>query len=794
MLHSLTTSDNIDLTAQSFATVARLDWFADFEYEFVSRLTQCRIISFDVFDTALIRRHAHPYDVFMEVEMRAKSAGIRCDGFRHKRPQAEIDARSRRLRENGTYEDPTLDDIYRELSSQYAETSCLELRRIELEVESENIVRNPEIFALYQLAFNKKCRFVFISDMYIDEDTIASWLDRSGYVDRLGIWISSKSGRSKREGSLYLDVLQALGVAPEAVLHLGDNRQLDYENARAAGLQAMHYQPLMQGITPGNSIIISRQIGAWRNEALSRRLAVPPHAMAFDELGYIYGAPLALAFVYWLTEELVSLGEIDVAFCARDGWLLHQIYELTRQSFGRRLPESCYLLISRQALCLPAIASLEDEMARFLFAGGRNGTVRELLERIDMDLSAFDPEEFGLNLESGIRSSETVGKIWQFLRRHEKIVLAAAEKQRKLVERYFRGEGLLHRKRLLLVDLGWNASQQVAVAELLRLIGSDCVVTGRYLGLYSTAVRLQHFGLDAKAFLVGPGDSEEEQRALQGAVPLIESLFTAPHGSVRDYIPESDGGILPRLAEADFERRQWPRVSVFQQAVMRGVKDLLASGRHPTVDDARSAFSSMALRPSLRTAEACGELCHYDGVHPDACGQPLAGAAGLETMAPDDLRQEFSSAAWKWGWLERLSARIDCLPESLQHTAHELMNSRNNMNLSPWDSSILDMLKRAFEEGVTQAFVYGAGDFGVRVARLAKLKGIKITAFVDSSQALHGRRIEGLNVISLAEAMRTGPHCFFTGSFSWAKHIAGIIRQAYAGTEIVPRVYLFPSK
>jgi hypothetical protein len=344
------------------------------------------------------------------------------------------------------------------------------------------------------------------------------------------------------------------------------------------------------------------------------------------------------------------------------------------------------------------------------------------------------------------------------------------------------------------VDLGWNASQQVALAEIFRLLHADCSVTGRYLGLYATAARLDFFDLSAKAFLVGQHDSEEDQRDLQGAVPLLESLFTAPHGSVVEYIARPDGTVLPRLQATEFERRQWPQISVFQKAVLRGVKDLLRrEGAQLSLQDAKCAFDAMALSPSFDTAEACGELRHSDGVHSESDGSILADISSLADASPDVLRDTYAHAGWKWGWLARLSGRLEQVPHSSQEAALDLLHSQHADNTSPWDSAIGIMLKHAMEAGDTEAFIYGAGDFGVRISRLARSRGIEIVAFIDSSQAMRGRRIEGLEVLSLSEAIGTGPPVYFTGSYAWAKHITGIIRKQYAGKNLSPRIYSFDS-
>ncbi|MGP9539234.1 HAD family hydrolase [Brachybacterium sp. AOP43-C2-M15] len=56
----------------------------------------------------------------------------------------------------------------------------------------------------------------------------------------VGVWTSELLAAKKPDSATYLTVCEALEVAPQQVLHVGDDRELDLDGALAAGLQALH--------------------------------------------------------------------------------------------------------------------------------------------------------------------------------------------------------------------------------------------------------------------------------------------------------------------------------------------------------------------------------------------------------------------------------------------------------------------------------------------------------------------------------------------------------------------------
>src|SRR3546814_11457618 len=83
---------------------------------------------------------------------------------------------------------------------------------------------------------------ILVSDTYLSEAQLRQLIEEAAgrdvidMVDR--VFVSSEHGRPKVAG-LFEDVIAALGVAPETILHRGDNRAADpdgpTQNGRACG-------------------------------------------------------------------------------------------------------------------------------------------------------------------------------------------------------------------------------------------------------------------------------------------------------------------------------------------------------------------------------------------------------------------------------------------------------------------------------------------------------------------------------------------------------------------------------
>lgn len=306
--------------------------------DFILKMRDVDVVTFDVFDTLLVRSLQKPTDVFRLIEV---SRNV--PGFAEARIQAE-----QRARKEVDAEDVTLQQIYVRLAPRFQS-----LKSVELEQESKLLQRNPYVYDLYLAALQQGKRVAAISDMYLPSEFLHTVLVREGY-DRLSVLIVSNEWNStKSSGRLFPKAAQELGCAPKRILHVGDNERADFKMALKAGYQAVLIPQvadrLSGDLAPFASSVSAVQ-GSVHNALV---LEHADHDDMWQKYGYMLGGPIVLAFLYWVKKLALLNGNDHIAFVGRDGWILYQIY---RAFFNKDPKASSYVYLPRTISLLSTLS------------------------------------------------------------------------------------------------------------------------------------------------------------------------------------------------------------------------------------------------------------------------------------------------------------------------------------------------------------------------------------------------------------------------------------------------------
>ena len=236
----------------------------------------CRVLSLDVFDTALLRLVRRPVDVFLFLEAPARrQLGLDTLPVAHVRISAERIARARRLALAG-HEEVTLAEIYEafcELAGVDPDIHRTALMQLELEAEQRLLYGNPPVLAAARSAARSGIRVVYASDMYLPRTFILDRLRQHGYPadDPAALFLSVDCEASKHVGNLYDQMLGELGCEPGEVVQVGDNLHSDVQQARSRGLRAVHWRPSNR---PENLPLVEQGAdGDGRSNSVTRRPA-----------------------------------------------------------------------------------------------------------------------------------------------------------------------------------------------------------------------------------------------------------------------------------------------------------------------------------------------------------------------------------------------------------------------------------------------------------------------------------------------------------------------------------------
>jgi HAD superfamily hydrolase (TIGR01549 family) len=287
-----------------------------------SAIDKRSIISFDIFDTLLLRPYAKPADLFMHLEYLGNA-----QGFCESRIYAENIARNT----HKDLEEITFDNIYEKIEPKFRP-----LKEKELRLEREVLQTNPETALAFEYAKEKGKRIIIASDMYLPLKFVEEVLAEKGYSGYEKCYMSSEFKKSKSTGNLFRHILDDLRVSPKEILHIGDNALSDFSIPKKLGINVFQYIKVTEQFLKadrkasefcrsnsglGASILISLLAVHWLKTELGLE-----KVDYWESLGYRYAGSAAYAFSRFI-ERTAEANRLDALFfVARDGWTLQKVF------------------------------------------------------------------------------------------------------------------------------------------------------------------------------------------------------------------------------------------------------------------------------------------------------------------------------------------------------------------------------------------------------------------------------------------------------------------------------------
>lgn len=504
------------------------------------------IVSFDVFDTIILRRCTTPNGVF-EKTCRLAGCDVTVPGlaesFTQHRSLAEAKARKAAFRETGSGE-VTIERIYARFPRRLFGLDGLspeDLAEAEFQAELDLCVANPDILSFYCAARDAGVRTGFVSDTYWNGERLGRLIKNT--VPGLEwdfLYASCDNGSSKSE-NLFRKVTKEQGAHGRRMLHVGDNPVADIEAPRKLGIETHHcrqastyFSGVLQreaSIFPlaiplaGHGQRLDQGLRSLRR-SIANRLNKEADAFA---LGATVIGPIMAAFDRFVSEEIDRLStegrQVAVAFLARDGLLPYQIWAVqNRQPVG-------YAEINRRAAALAAV----DDTIGFkpLLAGIERIDHAGVVEMIGVDspqLSAFFARQPG-----GTTDGETLcARLPQLLGKGRVGKLAGSmraglfEHMRQAIPAFETATDLV------LVDLGYSGSVQKGLRRAMTAAGLRTRLHGLYLLTKDDSLEADN-GDTMRGFIDDLTVSPQTKLALLSNIAVLEQLCSAPDGSVRSY-------------------------------------------------------------------------------------------------------------------------------------------------------------------------------------------------------------------------------------------------------------------
>lgn len=511
------------------------------------------VISFDLFDTLIMRKCLLPEEIFFIVSQRM---GLDVS-FPEQRQRAE-----KTLYHGGTrfY---NLNDIYNQMKEDAT------VQQMEIAVEQEMIQPREDMVRLYHRLHDMGKQVIITSDMYLSSEQLRPILSKCGIGDAV-MYISNEQESSKHLGTLYPRIQS---IFPgKRILHIGDNPRCDVENAKREGISGLQIESastLMKRYGLNNlQTAIYNDAGRHMYELFASKCF--SSAFCRDKsgkilisdprvLGYLFFGPLAAGYLAWLMDQVREHEIGHILFVSRDGWLFYQLYQ-NIQKRDKTLPRADYFLTSRRCVSVASVRTTED--VRFVLENvcySRSMSFGEMLEKA-YGLAA-NPKE---RLAGGTLSELGIERVWKILQNDylEQILNhAAMERERYL--RYINSLKISGEQIGMMNFVGRGVTQRCLQA----ILGQK--LNGYYFALeYDSS---QILDAETKAFTWYPEllSTHIGRRKLSEQLLLGETVFSAPHGAVAAFT-ESGEPIYEKTSES-----RAALVTACQEGIIEYLEDIL---------------------------------------------------------------------------------------------------------------------------------------------------------------------------------------------------------------------------
>lgn len=762
-----------------------------------------KLISVDVFDTLLLRTVAKAVDVFEAVWEEAGKRGIAGTSISKKEFMRFRMEMERLARAGATNREVSLHDIYRQFPSFIAK-DLQALEELETECEMKCCYANPVLLSWLEETKRHGCRLALVSDMYLSAAQIKEILGCSRIDTALfdEVIVSNEYGCSKQDGALF-DIL--LGKYPQyaadEILHIGDNRNADYNQPLRKGMQAFHYDAIPEKMYSIYDYEKIRHDVPQPSILSLRKLAASMAAETYDEaertayeLGSAVIGPVLSLYVSWVCRRLQESGIGRIYPFMREGYVLGRLLSKESEVFGLNLAVHP-IYVSRKVTYIPSIKAVTREEIENMI-GARNLTIEESIRLMGLDPSAF--MEFEEHF--AVRYKESHKIRWQDLTLKEAIIgqfLIPENSQR--IEAYIRQE----RKKLIgylrqeIGDFENAATIDIGFFGRIQMWMEQC------LDLEDIPHRMKHFlavgvtgdkvfnGMDFEGAFGTFAENMDLIPTIHRTTDVMEKLVSVTEGSTVGY-QEYGGKIVPLQDEGvdnahltdivfkgifDFQklwldfRKRKPEAAEGCIMDRRGTLKIL----HRLIDMPRKCEAEMLAGLEADTNFGTG---YRKGIITKEHLE-LGRKKGLDFLDKCNVSYTYqgSNVTWPKGAVTLL--------DEYYYVRRALKNGTQNEIIK----SMQEVVEQVERDGIKEVALYGAGENGRQFYFLCRMYHIGARCFIDRKESIWGTRKEGVEVVGLDEAIRRGCNDYIVTSLFSISEITDFILEKYKGLGREPRVY-----
>lgn len=561
------------------------------------------IVSFDIFDTLVLRIVPNPADIFDLVSAIYNSNHEKYINYKEIRLNAE--KKARQISNTG---EVNIFEIYAQMN-EISEDQQRELMSLEMSVEEKSIVPNQRMIDIYNECIQAGKKTIITSDMYLPYNFIEHILNMSGVYNYEKIYLSNVLNQSKFRGDIFQTIRK--DYPSSRILHLGDKLKSDYFMPIKKGVKAALIKCSSQNTYYNKNYAkkINRKGSGYPELVSFITNTIPENYDDYQKIGYEIIGPILYGFSKWLGESCKQDNIDNLFFLAREGDLLRRAYLETNKE---KRANTSYLRVSRMATSIPCLDKVKtlDELIRRIYLP-RAGTVIDLLESCGLTSevisqiiakSQTDTEYPVIEFDES-RKKRVFDSAMPFISDQAKI-------QRIYIDGYMRQENF--NGRCGIVDVGWKGTMQNNLEDLYP----DMEIQGYYIGLRKDKAAVRNNANNRHGFLFGnETEVTETQRKLSATLSVFENFFLSTDGSTLRY-EEKNGKYYPVLNKPEHDEKCSEIVSSVQEAAMCFVEKFAQSsldkGIRLTEMDCFAGYDEFAVSPSLKAVELMRPFTVYN--------------------------------------------------------------------------------------------------------------------------------------------------------------------------------------
>ncbi len=539
--------------------IGRGEYMGNKEYNsLIDKIKNYDVVSFDIFDTIILRNVLEPRDIFRILDREVKSK-YKISNFYDVRVECESKGRT----SQNNYE-VTFDEIYELIEKQIGEVAQ-EIKTREFELELEFMRINPFMSKVVDFALKEGKKVILISDMYLAKHHIEALIKKVGYDYDFDLYVSSELKASKHIGTLYSIVYDKYDYSKGKWLHIGDNKHSDYDNAKNFGVDAHHYEKVLSrsgyntDVSIEDSIISAMQINKVYNGL---------DVSYWEKFGIENCSGLYYSSAVWLAGLLK--GKDNIHFLSRDGHIPMVCHNLMR-NYETDLPEGKYLYTSRLAYQIPALIKFDKNIAVDVLTQrsvmfGHTLSIREVIENVGLNPEDYSQFLNSFNLEN--LDTEVTDENLHYCRKFIAYIYDDIEnelsKKLAVVKKYLEQEGFTDWENPSVFDIGWRCSIQHSINKIL-----DVKTCGYYIS--TNEFTWPDVYSDTFGFLTDLGVPHHYNRIIKDNIMMLEFIYSSSEPSLKGFKEES-GKVVPVFSNSDYTNQI---TDIFQNAAIEMVKEYL---------------------------------------------------------------------------------------------------------------------------------------------------------------------------------------------------------------------------